>query len=138
MIIVLPGVMLQVLDNTLAVIILLVMLNISENIETLIFLLPNTLLLFGFQIFWLWPKLTKVVLERALCTRFDIKVFIEKFVLYSLYCWVHIVPFADNLVYYLTLKERTSFPFCKTTIIVDFIVFLPRARIVVDIFVFTI
>jgi len=58
MIIVLPGVMLQVLDNTLAVIILLVMLNIkivqiSENIETLIFLLPNTLLLFGFQIFWL-------------------------------------------------------------------------------------
>ena len=77
MIFVLPGVMLQVLDNTLAVIILLVMLNIkivqiSENIETLIFLLPNTLLLFGFQIFWLWPKLTKVVLERVLCTRFDI------------------------------------------------------------------
>jgi hypothetical protein len=55
MTIVLPGVMLQVIDNTLAVIILLVMLNIkivqiSENIETLIFLLPNTLLLFGFQI----------------------------------------------------------------------------------------
>jgi hypothetical protein len=56
MTIVLPGVVLQVIDNTLAVIILLVMLNIkivqiSENIETLIFLLPNTLLLFGFQIF---------------------------------------------------------------------------------------
>ena len=56
MTIVLPGVMLQVIDNTLAVIILLVMLNIkivqiSENIETFIFLLPNTLLLFGFQIF---------------------------------------------------------------------------------------
>jgi hypothetical protein len=46
--------------------------QISENIETLIFLLPNTLLLFGFQIIWLWPKLTKVVLERVLCTRFDI------------------------------------------------------------------
>lgn len=124
MIIIFPGVILQVLDNTLAVILLLVLLNIEivhifwkKNIETIVFMLFYCL---AFKYFGFDRSVRRFFQKRAMCTEFDIQVFIERLVSYSLYCWVQIIPFANSLVYYLTLKVITSFPFCRTTIIVDF------------------